>query len=1160
MKWTLLVLLYVSTYALSFAQGALDSLRLTLPLGHTGYISEIKGNSGGDFLMTIGNDDNVFIWDQRTAKLLQHLSNKKIRFAVFDELDHHTLLTVNDQGLQAYDIKTLSIKKEFHFETDDFLDLYADPKTNRYFLVTERRIFVLSKDLERLDVIEWADDIQQSRYNALTNTLYLQNSKGIIVKNDRNNTNSVIVSDSLISFFDLSENGKYILTYGKKTSLKLWNAQTSEQLVKPFKTESRVHFAKFSANYLLCSTYDNTLHVYDTEKRKSIQSVESDALIIEAVVDSERKVLITSDKKNRIRFYNLNDGRMITQIEEVKSSVYHVAVLPQSPFYFVTTSREIYAINKVSIRSVHSIKNASLEPVQIDLRTEEALIFTSDGNVNGINFSSPGITREFYGHNGRIWDAEWTKQGDSFFTCSSDGLIRKWETSEKESIVTFTGHQNSVRSITLNGDQTKLISASNDGTVRIWNAQTGELQKSIVLNGKAVRSIEKHPGKDLFVAATWANSVYLIDGQGTIKDSVRNLPYDAEWAGFNAKGDLITVKLWNNHYRTFHFSEKDMAFNKPVLDQFLPDEALAIRFAGNKNRAVVITPDSVLRIYDLDTRKQIFTSNGVVKAIEPVQFSSGDHVAFQTPSGFLQVLDLKSGKISSALEEHSTNTNLIYFMNNDSILVTVEQDNGVHYWELADQLLTPKFTYYPLNDENWVIRLSNSPYYMCSKKASKMLHYVTPELDVIGFEQLDPVYNRPDIVMQRVGQIIGGVDDDMVHNYRVSWEKRIQRMGLDKERVGTGEIAVPNAEIVDADDIPYENKEGKLSINVKATDAKYTLRRFNVYVNEVPLYGSEGISIEQLKKQHWDTTLSVPLSLGENKVQVSVMNELGLENFKYPLYLNYNRPDVESRTYYIGIGVNEFKDERITDLKYCVKDVRDLGQQLASQGDADTLLLVNDQVTHATVLKLKEQLMRTTVNDRVIISCSSHGLLDDDRNFYLATYDMDPSDPELRGINYEELEWLLDSIPARKKLLLLDACNSGENDLDPTYNPVMTEVKLAQNGRGAEAENTTPHDASFNTMMELFVNVRNNTGSVIISAAGGQQSALEAIVVEGKMIENGAFTYCVLEFLKQHLKDPQHLTVNKLKQYVEDRVQEITNGDQQPTSRQETMEVDWGLR
>jgi chemotaxis response regulator CheB len=92
--------------------------------------------------------------------------------------------------------------------------------------------------------------------------------------------------------------------------------------------------------------------------------------------------------------------------------------------------------------------------------------------------------------------------------------------------------------------------------------------------------------------------------------------------------------------------------------------------------------------------------------------------------------------------------------------------------------------------------------------------------------------------------------------------------------------------------------------------------------------------------------------------------------------------------------------------------------------------------------------------------------------------------------------------------------------------------------------------SNFKKMNEFVVNVRNNTGSVIISAAVGQESALEA-----NAIENGAFTYSVLECLEQN--KGKELKVNTLKQYTEKWVEEITNGKQKPTSRQETMEVDW---
>jgi hypothetical protein len=51
-----------------------------------------------------------------------------------------------------------------------------------------------------------------------------------------------------------------------------------------------------------------------------------------------------------------------------------------------------------------------------------------------------------------------------------------------------------------------------------------------------------------------------------------------------------------------------------------------------------------------------------------------------------------------------------------------------------------------------------------------------------------------------------------------------------------------------------------------------------------------------------------------------------------------------------------------------------------------------------------------------------------------------------------------------------------------------------------------------------------------------------------------------LEYLKANKGKKDALTVNKLKQYVENRVEEITNGNQKPTSRQETMDVDWSIK
>jgi hypothetical protein len=492
-------------------------------------------------------------------------------------------------------------------------------------------------------------------------------------------------------------------------------------------------------------------------------------------------------------------------------------------------------------------------------------------------------------------------------------------------------------------------------------------------------------------------------------------------------------------------------------------------------------------------------------------------------------------------------------------IVIIDSNNLISFRSLKD--FSVKLFIQLFGNNNWLVKLPNSPYYMCSKDASKMLHYVTPSMKVIGFDQLDPVYNRPDIVLDSIGKYFGNDDRGMIEEYKNAWKKRVERLGLKAVMLATGEIAVPDAEISNAGQILYDNSYGKVIIHVKANDPKYNLRRYNVLVNEVPVYGSQGISIAELNTKQWERTDTIALGVGENKIQVSVMNELGLENFKYPTYVNYTpEKEIESTTFYVGIGVNDFKDAS-RKLSYCVKDVQDLAQAFAwNQSKVDTLVFTNSEVTKENILALKSYLQKnTTVNDKVIISCSSHGLLDDSLNFYLATYDVDFVHPEKRGLAYEDLEGLLDGIPARQKLLLLDACNSGENERIFLQNNPSNQVALAGN-KGVNVGIVNDEINTFHQMTEMFVNVRNNTGSVIIAASGGLQSAQEGKVVNGKKIENGAFTYSVLEYLAKEFNDQEKCTVNGMKNYVERRVEELTKGEQKPTSRQETMEVDWEVK
>jgi len=167
---------------------------------------------------------------------------------------------------------------------------------------------------------------------------------------------------------------------------------------------------------------------------------------------------------------------------------------------------------------------------------------------------------------------------------------------------------------------------------------------------------------------------------------------------------------------------------------------------------------------------------------------------------------------------------------------------------------------------------------------------------------------------------------------------------------------------------------------------------------------------------------------------------------------------------------------------------------------------------------------------------------------------------------YDELENLLDGIPARKKLLLIDACHSGEVDMDTASTGTAATTASTETGVKtytfrSNIKNKTKQslglENSFELMQELFTNLSQGNGTLVISAAAGVGFALESAEWN-----NGLFTFTVLNALKNKLGDENKngkISVNELKNYVTKEVDRLSHGQQKPTTRKELSDWDWEL-
>jgi uncharacterized caspase-like protein len=277
------------------------------------------------------------------------------------------------------------------------------------------------------------------------------------------------------------------------------------------------------------------------------------------------------------------------------------------------------------------------------------------------------------------------------------------------------------------------------------------------------------------------------------------------------------------------------------------------------------------------------------------------------------------------------------------------------------------------------------------------------------------------------------------------------------------------------------------------------------------------------------------------------------------------------------MSVSAYRDERYN-LRYAVKDGRDMASMFSpgkpelnvfSKIHVDTLFDVNAKKEN--FFALKQKLLGTSVDDQVVVFISGHGLLDDEMDFYFATQDIDFNDPAKRGISFDDMENLLDSIPARKKLLMVDACHSGEVDKDAGNEQLASLVETtvdfnfrgkvkSYSFKGIDAQ-TNPSGISltnsFELMQELFTGLDKGTGTTVISAAAGDGYALES-----PQWNNGVFTYSILNGMKNRAADENKdglVTISELKAYSIREVFQLTGGQQKPTARKESLGIDWRI-
>lgn len=640
---------------------------------------------------------------------------------------------------------------------------------------------------------------------------------------------------------------------------------------------------------------------------------------------------------------------------------------------------------------------------------------------------------------------------------------------------------------------------------------------------------------------------------------------------------------------------------KKSIHAALPDSAFRGMMYNSKWSRIFIAGYNFITVYDtslhLITKLENFTDTNAY--IFPS--ISGNYLFRSGEKSFIDIIDARDYHITQSLKTDSLGKIESFALRmspNDSILLVGRYDGEVQLWDWRLNKLLKKFKKHEIAILSLAIS-SDGNYFATSSLDDKINlyhlkqteslctlysmsnrgiltitdsnYYIAPRSCYDGFvfrlnkqiytpEQFDLFYHRPDKVVQK----IGAADEGLVEAYYAAYIKRVKRSGLDLTNVSLN-LQLPLLEIVNKENLPITTSQNSIRIKVKATDLQYNINAIRLWVNNIPIYGALGLPVKSSVELEKD--IDIVLQNGRNTIKIAAVNEKGTESLKeyYEVVNNFYDSTVLPKVHLVVISVSKYRDKSYN-LKFAAKDGRDLIAHFKMKFPALIVdSFIDGNAVKEKIMLIKNKLLKTNVNDRVIIFVSGHGLLDDQLNFYFATHDVDFKHPETRGLSYEQINELLDGIPARQKLLLMDACHSGEIDKDATpttqlkTNDSTTKVKQEYVKRGSVLldESKVGLQNSFELMQDLFSDLSNGNGAVVISAASGTGYALESATWN-----NGVFTYSILNGLKNNLADLDKngtIRVSELSQYINQEVQLLTHGNQKPNSRAENLEYDWGL-
>jgi hypothetical protein len=310
---------------------------------------------------------------------------------------------------------------------------------------------------------------------------------------------------------------------------------------------------------------------------------------------------------------------------------------------------------------------------------------------------------------------------------------------------------------------------------------------------------------------------------------------------------------------------------------------------------------------------------------------------------------------------------------------------------------------------------------------------------------------------------------------------------------------------------------------------------------------------------------TIKLAEGQNWIEAVGIDEKGRNSNLLRFRTILPEASAPAKRFVIAMGVSTYRESSMN-LEFAAKDAADLSNAIkaSTNGPSEVLLLTNDHVTRESLHKIRAFLANATENDEVVAFCAGHGVLNSNLDYVYASHEFDSGNPTATGIKLDDLVDAIGSSKSLKRLLLLDTCHAGQvgekeemllAQMDTNLPSGVRAVK--QRGMSVKPVTGLSAEGHQRFIEEMFLLPGLHRGINIIGASGGAEFALESA-----KWNNGVFTATIIEALrdkKADLNGDARISVGELRDFLGQRVSELTKGSQKPSVVASERDQDFDL-